>query len=374
MQNLFFFGTLRYLPLLATVLGRPQEEVDVSEARLHDHAVYAVPGEDFPMITAQSGATAVGLLAKGLSEADVEKLKFYEGSYAYGLSPVTLADGQQAEVFFPPVGRWQPAGDWSLDDWIESYGAITLIAASEVMSYFGTRSTQEVSKMFSMIFARAASVVRAAGSEQESNSFRGAFELEKRTRSYAKFFALDDIEIRHERFDGRMSDTLDRGVFVAADAAFVFPYDPVRDRVLVIEQVRMGPILRGDKACWHMEPIAGRIDAGETPEEAARREALEEAGLTVDVLERIGCVYPTAGSSPEYFYLLLGLVDLPDTAAGAGGLASENEDIRGHLWSFDELMQRVTQFDVANAMLVTSAYYLAHHRDRLRSVGAGATP
>ena len=136
----------------------------------------------------------------------------------------------------------------------------------------------------------------------------------------------------------------------------------------------MGPIGRGDRSAWQLEPIAGHIDAGETPQEAIRREAMEEAGLTLGALEEIAQVYPSPGASTDFFYYYLGLADLPDAVTGAGGLAEENEDIRSHLMSFDDLMARAERLDLANATLVMGAYYLARHRDRLRSAGAGDTP
>ena len=80
--------------------------------------------------------------------------------------------------------------------------------------------------------------------------------------------------LRAPLFGGGQSAPLLREVFVATDAALVLPYDPLRDRVLLVEQFRMGPYGRGDPRPFLLEPVAGRIDAGETPEEAARREGL----------------------------------------------------------------------------------------------------
>ncbi|MEM6939160.1 MAG: NUDIX domain-containing protein [Pseudomonadota bacterium] len=334
----------------------------------------AVRGAHFPMIASARGSTAPGSLVSDLSEQDIARLSFYEACFGYALHAVILEDGHETAAFLPEKAQFEPAGPWDLDAWIETEGALSLHAAQEVMSYFGTREPLEVRDMSPMIRARAASALRAAQSRHGRDCFEGTIDVQGRERVYAKFFALDDLKVRHARFDGSMSDVLDRAVFVAADAAFVLPYDPVRDRVLVIEQVRMGLVARGDRTCWHMETIAGRIDAGETPEAAARREALEEAGLEIGAMELIGEVYPTSGCSTEFFYLYLGSADLHDAAAGRGGLASEDEDIRGHLWSFDELMQRALSFDLGNAMLLTSAYYLAHHRARLRSEWASATP
>ena len=63
---------------------------------------------------------------------------------------------------------------------------------------------------------------------------------------------------------------------VSGDAVTVLPYDPKRDLVLVVEQIRAGPFARGDRQSWQIEAIAGRVDPFETPEQAARREAVEE--------------------------------------------------------------------------------------------------
>mgnify|MGYP005993594145 CR=1 FL=1 len=225
-----------------------------------------------------------------------------------------------------------------------------------------------------MIRARADAQVRAAKSLHGQDGFQGQVDVLTRTRSYSNFYALDDITLRHTRFDGSLSETLERAVLIDGDAAIVLPYDPVRDRVLLVEQVRLGPIGRGDRAVWQLEPVAGRIDPGEAPEQAARREAKEEAGLKLGRLEKIAETYPSPASSTGFYYVYLGLADLPDAPCGIGGLADEDEDIRSHLMSFDELMARVARFDLANGPVVMAAYYLAHHRDRLRSEGATDTP
>ena len=128
-----------------------------------------------------------------------------------------------------------------------------------------------------------------------------------------------------------------------------------------MEQFRAGPLARGDAQPWSLEAIAGRIDAGETPEEAARREALEEAGLTLGPLRQIAAYYPSPGAVNEYLYSFVAQCDLPDGIAGIHGLASESEDIRGHLISLDHLMALVRSGEVNTAPLILTALWLAQN-------------
>jgi len=183
---------------------------------------------------------------------------------------------------------------------------------------------------------------------------------------YAKFFALAEYDLGWRRFDGGMAPPVERAAFLSGDAVTVLPYDPARDRVLVIEQFRAGPLARGDAQAWQIEAIAGRIDPGETPEEAARREAVEEAGLRLEALEPVARYYPSPGAVSEYIYSYVALTDLPDGSAGVFGVAGEAEDIRGHLVGFDRLMELVATGEIENAPLILTALWLQRERGRLR--------
>ncbi len=366
MKNLFFYGTLRHLPLLEIVLGRTATSLDVSPARLPDYLVSAAAEGPFPMIAGSPGDRAEGVLVCGLGPADIARLDYYEGSFAYDLVQVRLAGGQQAEVYLPQQGRWTPDGPWRLSDWQDNWAALSCHAAQEVMGYFGEKTRDEVGGMFPMIRKRAGSQVHAVNSLHGAGTLQGRVDILARQRRYAQFFALDEIQLSHERFDGTMTDPLARAVFVAADAAIVLPYDPLLDRVLLVEQIRVGPLARGDRSVWQLEPIAGHIDPGETPQETAQREAAEEAGLTLHSLEKIAETYASPGNSTEFHYIFVGLAELSDTAQGSGGLDSEGEDIRSHIIGFEQLMEMVNRFEVVNAPLILAAHWLAHNRQRLR--------
>jgi nudix-type nucleoside diphosphatase (YffH/AdpP family) len=321
----------------------------------------------FPVIRRDDTASVDGLVARGLTPDDLGRLDFYEGAFAYSREKAALEDGTSVEVYLPPEARFAGAGPWELARWVETWGALSVIAAREVMGWYGRKPADEIGRMFPTIRARAASTLRAANSLHGALTAHGEVEIAQRRHVYAKHFALDELQLRHSRFDGAMSDLLDRAVFRPPDAALVMPYDPVRDRVLLVEQVRMGPLVRGDRCVWQLEPIAGHIDPGESPEEAARREALEEANIALETLEPVAQSYTSPGNSTEFSYLFVALADLPDARAGQGGLDCENEDIRSHLVSFERLMELCDSQQIGNAPLLVASYWLARHRARLRT-------
>lgn len=223
--------------------------------------------------------------------------------------------------------------------------------------------------ILSRAWARMAARAAPAPAGLRSDMPRDAVAEESVETTHDGFFLTRRYDLRHPRFDGGQSPQVSRDVFVATDAALVLPYDPARDRVLLVEQFRMGAYGRGDPLPWMLEPVAGRVDGGETPEETARRECIEEAGLNLRALERISSHYCTPGYSTEFFHLFLGLCDLPEARQGRGGLATENEDIRTHVIGFERAMGLVESGEANNGPLVLCLLWLERERARLRAAG-----
>ena len=364
---MFFFGTLRHRPLLEIVLGRPLDALVLQDDVLPGHRVAAVAEGPFPMLVADLAAVAPGLVVEGLTDADRARLDYYEAGFDYALVPCTTQSGLTTEVYVTDAARWSDDGAWDFDAWVSQWAAMTEYAAAEVMDGFGRVPPSEIARKFDRIRARAWSKVLAAQGRHGAGTLRGRVDILDRRQAYSDFFALEDITLRHERFDGTLSEPLRRAVFVSNDAAILLPYDPVRDRVLLVEQLRLGPIGRADPALWQLEPVAGLIDPGEAPEAAARREAREEAHLTLDQLEPVGECYASPGAATDFFHLFVGLCDLPDTAARIGGAVDEGENIRSHLIPFQELLDMAEDRRTANAPLTLLVYWLSHHRARLRA-------
>ena len=182
---------------------------------------------------------------------------------------------------------------------------------------------------------------------------------------YSGFFSVNEYDLSFAKFDGSKSKIVTRSAVISSDAVIVLPYDPENDRVLLVEQFRAGPYARRDENPWCLEPIAGLIDSGETPEEACIREAHEEANLTLLRLEFVARSYPSPGISNEFFHQYIGITPLPESGGSVFGLESEDEDIRSHIFSFSDFIEMIDTNQISVGPVILLGLWLARHRDKL---------
>lgn len=361
---LFLYGTLRYIPLLETVLGYAPDQSQLTQAKLPNATVSWVQDQHFPMIELGTDRFADGLRVTGLNAEDMARLNFYEGGFDYSLQQVETSQGP-AQVYVPGADVGPAGAPFSLKDWIVQFGKANIYAAQEAMMYYGARSAADVAALTPRIRARAYSRIRAE--QNVPTEFDGNVVLDAVDIRYSDFWAVRGHQLRIQTFAGPMSAQMDRAVFWASDAALLLPYDPVRDTVMVIEQARVGPLARGDRRVWYLEPVGGAVDAGETPEAAAIRETKEETGLDVMRLEAVCEGYSSPGTSTEVYYCYVGLVDLPNDTGTISGLAEEDEDIRTHVVPFDTFMEMIDSNRICIIPLIMLGHWLARNRDRLRA-------
>ena len=183
---------------------------------------------------------------------------------------------------------------------------------------------------------------------------------------YKGFFSVEEHDLSYRKFNNQQSSILTRSAMISSDAVIVLPYDPVNDRILLIEQFRSGPYVKGDKNPWVLEPIAGLIDEGETPESAGIREAQEEAHLEIKRLELVARSYPSPGISTEFFHQYIGIVELLDSSDLIAGLSSENEDIRSHIFEYEQFFEMIESGKVNVGPLILLGLWLSKNRTRLR--------
>lgn len=110
------------------------------------------------------------------------------------------------------------------------------------------------------------------------------------------------------------------------NAVAVLPYDPFRRTAILVKLLRP-PVLITEGRADLLECPAGMIE-DEDPADTAKREALEETGLSLRELEHAGRVWSSPGVSTERLDLYLASYSADDRVGRGGGAAGEHENIQ----------------------------------------------
>ncbi|CAK9883909.1 MAG: ADP-ribose pyrophosphatase [Candidatus Erwinia impunctatus] len=189
-------------------------------------------------------------------------------------------------------------------------------------------------------------------------------EIIARDTLYRGFFSLVRYRFRHRLFRGGMSEEISREVFERGHAAVLLPYDPIRDQVVLIEQVRI-PAFDTSATPWLLEMVAGMIEPGETAEEVVRREAQEEAGIIPGRIRPVLSYLASAGGTSERLSIMVGEVDA-GSAGGYHGLPEEHEDIKVHVVNREQAYRWLEEGKIENAASVIALQWLALHYKTLQ--------
>jgi ADP-ribose pyrophosphatase len=179
-------------------------------------------------------------------------------------------------------------------------------------------------------------------------------------------FPLQRVRFTYQRFDGTRSAELTWELWRRGQGVAMLPYDPWNDRVAMIEQFRL-PVHAAGLPPIHRECIAGLLEPGEDPGEAAMREAEEEAGLQPDRVEPIGRFLLMQGGCDELMHLYCGRARLLQSVGASHGLVEEGEDIRVLIGSAEEAFAALDANTIQNATAALCLYWLRQNRERLRA-------
>jgi ADP-ribose pyrophosphatase len=191
-------------------------------------------------------------------------------------------------------------------------------------------------------------------------------EILARTQSYRGFLRVDEYKLRHRLFAGGWSPVLSREVMERGNAVAAALYDPARDKVVLIEQFRIGAYTAGQPP-WMVEGVAGMLAKDADPIAVLRHEIAEETGLEATAIERIGRAMASPGGTSECVEMYAAKVDA-SKAAGFHGLAHEGEDIR--VFAEDFATAFASFFDgsrLGSGFTIMCLQWLALNRERLRT-------
>ncbi|MBC8209575.1 MAG: NUDIX domain-containing protein [Gammaproteobacteria bacterium] len=181
---------------------------------------------------------------------------------------------------------------------------------------------------------------------------------------YQGYFRIEKYSLQHELYAGGWSETFQREIFERGSAVAVLPYDPLHDKVILIEQFRAGAI-GTQQTPWLKEIVAGIIDPGESHREVAERETMEEAGCRILRLEKISQYYVSPGGTTEQCVLFCGQVD-SEGVGGVFGLDHEFEDILVETVDLEQARRWLQDGTINSAASIIGLQWLLLNRDRLR--------
>lgn len=192
------------------------------------------------------------------------------------------------------------------------------------------------------------------------------YEVISREVLYEGVFRMVRLHLKHKLFNGNWGDVISREVMERKSAVAVLPYDPILDKVVLIEQFRPGCLSKPDSP-WLIETVAGVYDGEESSAEVAYRETEEEAGCKVLDLQPIYEYFVSPGGSNEHLALYCARVDA-SVSGGLFGLAQENEDIRAFAISVDEALELLKNGSINTSPPIIALQWLQLNREWLRKL------
>jgi ADP-ribose pyrophosphatase len=186
----------------------------------------------------------------------------------------------------------------------------------------------------------------------------------KLTKVFNGFLSVSELEIEADRHDGGKKvfkwQVMERG-----HAVTMLGYDPIRDEVVLGNEMRPGVLVAGDYPYTDNLP-AGGMAKGENAIDTAVREMKEETGLDLKdpVVVHPG-LYVSSGGTSEKIAIVFGVVDMTK-AGGVHGLVSEGESIGTVVLKADEFLRRVRSAEINDMKTAVAGYWLAENRDRIR--------
>lgn len=182
---------------------------------------------------------------------------------------------------------------------------------------------------------------------------------------YEGFSKIIHYKLQHRLFEGGWSKPFERELSVRYNAVAVLPYDPKLDKVVLIEQFRIGA-LKDKTSPWLLELVAGVIDKQQSEEKIAYLEAKEEAGLDIIDLIPIYSYWSSPGGSSEFVSLYCAIVDA-SKADGIHGMDDEHEDILVHVMDSKEAFAAVKSGRINNASTIIALQWLQLNSASLKS-------
>lgn len=174
---------------------------------------------------------------------------------------------------------------------------------------------------------------------------------------YSQHMEIEEGTIRQSGPGGK-TGTYTRWRLNRQDAAVVLIHNTEKDTIVLVKQFRYA--IAGKVKEPILELVAGKIDEGEQPLEAAIREAQEECGYRIRPgnIRLLSSFFVSPGYTSEKFYLFHATVSNADHVSHGGGLEEENEYLDVVEIAYDRFKQMAAANELEDGKTLMAALYL----------------
>src|SRR3954452_16784952 len=157
---------------------------------------------------------------------------------------------------------------------------------------------------------------------------------------------------------------IERDILRSGKVVGILPVDLARNEVVLVRQFRLGSHMALGKGAM-VELPAGRVDAHETFEQAARRECYEETGVYPSQLQALFDIMPAPALSDECMRSYVACVDATKINKRSGDREEDIENIRIPIEIAVEMGSRG---ELHNSVVIIALQWLALNLHRLPQI------
>jgi ADP-ribose pyrophosphatase len=186
-------------------------------------------------------------------------------------------------------------------------------------------------------------------------------EIISKTEVFKKaIFRIEEAQLRHELYNGTMSEKLTRLNLERGDSVAAIMHDRDADTVILTEQFRYCAYDKGPG--WMLEIPAGSVEKDEDPADTMRREIKEEIGYEVERIKHLCTFYVSPGGTSERILLYYASVTPKQQTSQGGGLVEEGEDIRILTMKVNQALRKIDTGEIVDAKTIIGLQWLQLHR------------
>ncbi|MFN9163500.1 MAG: gamma-glutamylcyclotransferase family protein [Alphaproteobacteria bacterium] len=143
----FFYGSLMDLELLEAVIDRSSDHLRHQPGRLDGYAAETAHGYSFPTLVARRGAVVKGVVTHGLSDADIERISYFEDTeYAHHPVEVVTAAATITARTYMSTSTLRSSGEaWDFEQWQVQHKPVLVAVTRKVMGeHYGITPFEEI--------------------------------------------------------------------------------------------------------------------------------------------------------------------------------------------------------------------------------------